>query len=64
MRAEAQAEQLHLAGVTDAGVIIMSVLLGAVVVILALVLKAMRDIQAARSTCARESLASSGRPSS
>jgi hypothetical protein len=34
--------------VTDAGVIIMSLLLGAVVVILVLVLKAMRDIQAAR----------------
>ncbi len=37
-RAEARAERLHLAGLTNAGVIIMSVVLGAVVVILVLVL--------------------------
>ena len=37
-RAEARAERLHLAGLTSAGVIIMSVVLGAVVVILVLVL--------------------------
>jgi hypothetical protein len=38
MRAEARAERLHLAGLTSAGAIIMSVVLGAVVVILVLVL--------------------------
>jgi hypothetical protein len=37
-RAEARAERLHLAGLTNAGVIIMSVVLGAVVVVLVLVL--------------------------
>ena len=37
-RAEARAERLHLAGLTSAGVIIMSVVLGAVVVMLVLVL--------------------------
>ena len=37
-RAEARAERLHLAGLTNAGVIIMGVVLGAVVVILVLVL--------------------------
>jgi len=37
-RAEARAERLHLAGLTNAGVIIMSVVLGAVVVMLVMVL--------------------------
>jgi hypothetical protein len=37
-RAEARAERLHLAGLTNAGVIIMSVVLGAAVVMLVLVL--------------------------
>ena len=37
-RAEARAERLHLAGLTNAGVIIMSVVLGAVVIALVLVL--------------------------
>ncbi len=37
-RAEARAERLHLAGLSSAGVIIMSVVLGAVVVMLVLVL--------------------------
>ena len=37
-RAEARAERLHLAGLTNAGVIIMSVVLGAVVVMLVVVL--------------------------
>ncbi|HEY2314689.1 MAG TPA: hypothetical protein VGH96_13820 [Streptosporangiaceae bacterium] len=37
-RAEARAERLHLAGLTNAGVIIMSVLLGAVLAMLVLVL--------------------------
>jgi hypothetical protein len=37
-RAEARAERLHLAGLTSVGVIIMSVVLGAVVVMLILVL--------------------------
>ena len=36
-RAEARAERLHLAGLTNAGVIIMGVVLGAVVVILVVV---------------------------
>ncbi|MGH3303919.1 MAG: hypothetical protein ACRDOK_20015 [Streptosporangiaceae bacterium] len=36
MRAEARAERLHLAGVTNAGVIIMSVVLAAMVVMLVL----------------------------
>ena len=38
MRAEARAERLHLAGLTNAGVIIIGVVLGAVVVVLVLVL--------------------------
>jgi hypothetical protein len=38
MRAEARAERRHLAGLTNAGVIIMGVVLGAVVVMLVLVL--------------------------
>jgi hypothetical protein len=38
IRAAARAERLHLAGVTNAGVIIMSVVLGAVVVMLVVVL--------------------------
>ncbi len=38
MRAEARAARLHLAGVTNAGVIIMSVVLAAVVVMLVVVL--------------------------
>jgi uncharacterized membrane protein len=38
MRAEARAERLHLAGLTGAGVIIMSVVLCAVVVVLVVVL--------------------------
>ena len=37
-RAEVRAERLHLTGLTNAGVIIMGVVLGAVVVILVLVL--------------------------
>ena len=37
-RGEARAERLHLAGITNAGVIIMSVVLAAMVVILVLVL--------------------------
>jgi hypothetical protein len=37
-RVEARAERLHLAGLTSAGVIIMSVVLGAVVVMLVLVM--------------------------
>jgi hypothetical protein len=37
-RAEARAERLHLAGMTNAGVVIMSVVLGAVVVMLVVVL--------------------------
>ena len=37
-RAEARAERLHLAGLTNAGVIIMGVVLGAMVVVLVLVL--------------------------
>lgn len=37
-RAEARAERLHLAGLTNAAVIIMGLVLGAMVVILALVL--------------------------
>ena len=37
-RAEARAERLHLAGLTNAGVIIMSVVLGVVLVMLVLVL--------------------------
>ena len=37
-RAEARAERLHLAGLTNAGVIIMSVVLGAMVIILMLLL--------------------------
>ena len=37
-RAEARAERLHLAGLTNAGVIIMSVVLGAMAVILVLLL--------------------------
>ena len=37
-RAEERAERLHLVGLTNAGVIIMSVVLGAVVVMLVLVL--------------------------
>jgi hypothetical protein len=37
-RAEVRAERLHLAGLTNAGVIIMGVVLGAVVVVLVLVL--------------------------
>jgi hypothetical protein len=37
-RAEARAERLHLAGLTNAGVIIMGVVLGAAVVVLALLL--------------------------
>ncbi len=40
VRAEARAERLHLAGVTNAGVIIMSAVLGAVVVILVVLLVA------------------------
>jgi hypothetical protein len=38
MRAEARAQRLHLAGATNSGVIIMSVVFGAVVVMLVLVL--------------------------
>jgi hypothetical protein len=38
MRAEARAERLHLAGVTNAGVIIMCAVLAAVVVLLVVVL--------------------------
>ena len=37
-RAEARAERLHLAGLTNAGVIIMSVVLGGMVIILMLLL--------------------------
>jgi hypothetical protein len=37
-RAEARAQRLHLAGLTNAGVIVMGVLLGAVVVVLVVVL--------------------------
>ena len=37
-RAEARAERLHLAGLTNAGVIIMAVVLGAAVVVLLLLL--------------------------
>jgi hypothetical protein len=37
-RAEARSERLHLAGVTNAGVIIMGVLLGAMVVVLIVLL--------------------------
>jgi hypothetical protein len=37
-RAEARAERLHLVGLTNAGVIIMGVVLGAMVLVLALVL--------------------------
>jgi hypothetical protein len=37
-RAEARAKRLHLAGLTNAAVIIMGVVLGAVVVVLVLVL--------------------------
>jgi hypothetical protein len=38
MRAEARAERLHLTGLTNAGVIIMTVILAAVVVMVVLVL--------------------------
>jgi hypothetical protein len=38
MRAEVRAERLHLAGLTSVGVIIMSLVLGAVVIMLVLVL--------------------------
>jgi len=41
-RAEARAQRLHLAGLTSAGVIIMSVVLGAVVVMVVLVLVSRR----------------------